>query len=900
MPTLLSMSSIIPIPTSRVSDLFIRQRLVGQSQNDQLALSKLQNQISTGRRLSLPSDDAPAALRAISLQRLLDRKGQIKTNIQASNSYLGAAESTLDSVSTLLNTLRGDVVGVTGTLSTDADRQTLVQQIDQALQTLIAAGNAKSQGRYLFAGSTSQDQPYDFDGAYVSYTGNEKLLRSYVDLERLFDTNLAGTDVFGGISSQIKGGDLSPHLTEDTLLSTLNGGQGISRDAAISVSINTGPLTKTSVIDLSHAVTLGDVAHLIEQGAPAGTTIVADVTGTGLKLSTTSGTIAVTEVAEGQAAQELGLTSSAPPSSTLVGSPLNAAVLKTTALETLLGTKAQGRIVSTNANNNDIVLTANQNGAAFNDVRVIFTTGGTAGAETVTYDASNPSDKKLTVQVQAGVSTAAQVAAAISAEGTFSAVVDYHDATSDDEAGTNPVQIADFGQLTSGGSGAVLDSTSGIRITNGGQTITLDTSSAATVEDFMNLINGSGLNLRAEINATHDGINVRSLLSGADFTIGENGGTTATQFGIRTYTGSTNLADFNRGLGVPTTSSLEQLDTAKLDNLRIVARDGTALVVNLSGSTTLQDVADKINSAVGNNTGTTAVLAQLSANGNQINLVDSSTANTTTFRVESTVGNQAAEYLGLVAQGAAQSTSPMSDVAGNSLLSGGNVLGNDLMIKAADGTELWVDLAGAQTVQDVIDRINNNPANDGVPTKQIQARLALTGNGIELVDQTGGAGTLSVSVAEGSPAAEYLGFVAHGQTQSSASAVHVDGSGHQVLTSEDRHTLETDSVFNTLLRLKTALQQNDTGAIGQSLERLDTDISRVTFARSEIGSRLQSLETINSKLQDEDVQLKSALSDDMDVDLVEAISNMTARQYAFQASLQTAASVLNLSLLDFI
>src|SRR5205823_412111 len=107
---------------------------------------------------------------------------------------------------------------------------------------------------------------------------------------RLFDTNLAGTDVFGGISSQIKGTDLSPQLTADTLLSTLNGGAGVSRDAAISVSINTGPSTVTSVIDLSHAVTLGDAAHLIEQGAPAGTQIVADVTGTGFKLSTASGT----------------------------------------------------------------------------------------------------------------------------------------------------------------------------------------------------------------------------------------------------------------------------------------------------------------------------------------------------------------------------------------------------------------------------------------------------------------------------------------------------------------------------------------------------------------------------------------------------------------------------------
>jgi flagellin-like hook-associated protein FlgL len=46
--------------------------------------------------------------------------------------------------------------------------------------------------------------------------------------------------------------------------------------------------------------------------------------------------------------------------------------------------------------------------------------------------------------------------------------------------------------------------------------------------------------------------------------------------------------------------------------------------------------------------------------------------------------------------------------------------------------------------------------------------------------------------------------------------------------------------------------------------------------------------------------LRSALSDDLDADLVEAISNLTARQFSLQASLQTAASLLQLSLLDFI
>src|SRR5262249_36193013 len=162
---------------TRVSDLFAVQRLVAQMQDDQLALFKLQNQVSTGKRMELPSDDAPAALRAINLQRLLDRKGQIQTNVQASNSYLSAAESNLSSVSDILNEIRAGVVGVSGTLTTDADRQSLVQQIDQALQSIVGAANSKSQERYLFSGSRAQDQPFDFDGNYVTYSGNEGVLR---------------------------------------------------------------------------------------------------------------------------------------------------------------------------------------------------------------------------------------------------------------------------------------------------------------------------------------------------------------------------------------------------------------------------------------------------------------------------------------------------------------------------------------------------------------------------------------------------------------------------------------------------------------------------------------------------------------------------------------------------
>jgi flagellin-like hook-associated protein FlgL len=467
----------------------------------------------------------------------------------------------------------------------------------------------------------------------------------------------------------------------------------------------------------------------------------------------------------------------ATPSDTIAGTELNPAVLNTTQLDALLGTKAHARLVSPAAQNNDIVLTANQNGAEFNDTHVVFLHDNSivAGNETATYTGGT-----LTVRIQSGYSTAADVVAAINTEGTFTASIDYRDASAPAQAGNNPVQALDFGQITEGGSGEVLDLASGLIITNGGKTSALDTSNVHTVEDLVNLINGADLGLVAEVNSARNGINVRSRLNGADLTIGENGGTLATQLGIRTYTADSKLADFNRGLGVPTQ----------------------------------EEATD-----------------------------------------------------------------------------------NDVLITARDGTQLALNLSTATTVQDVIDLINDNPANTGSP-KPITAQLARIGNGIELIDASTGPGSLTISSVEGSQAAEYLGFVPKGETEVTTNTP--DTNGNYVLQSADRNTIESDSVFNTLVRLKQALQENNTEEIGRTINRLDVDLNRVNFARSEIGSRLQSLEVIRTKLEDENVQLRSALSDDMDVDLVEAISNMTARQFALQASLQTSASILQLSLLNFI
>ncbi len=387
------MSNIVPLPTTRVSGLLLRQRLTQQYQTDQLDLFRLQEQISTGRRISLPSEDAPAALRAIALQRLLERKSQLDTNIQGGQSFLGATDSAIANVSKELADLKGATLGVAGTSATQEDREAVIVQVNNFLESLVGIANRQFRGRYLFAGSQASQQPYTFDGESVSYNGDDRSIQNYSDLGVLFATNASGQDVFGGISAAVEGSvDVNPQLNSETRLSSLRGGRGISPGGAISISDG----DKISIIDLSGARTIGDVVRLIEENPPEGRTVEVAVTGNGLSLALDSGSIIISEVGNGTTARELDILELAG-TLTKVGGDLDPILLKTTRLDEVLGTKARAVIESGISNDNaDILLESSNNGSALDGVTVQFVDdsllranpGLTAGNEVASYNAN--------------------------------------------------------------------------------------------------------------------------------------------------------------------------------------------------------------------------------------------------------------------------------------------------------------------------------------------------------------------------------------------------------------------------------------------------------------------------------------------------------------------------------
>ena len=687
-------TSITGIPTTRVSSTFIRQKLLNQVMSDQQALYKLQLQLATGHRYEVPSEDPVSSLRAMSLQRLLEQKTQINSNLSTTQSYLSNTDTTLGDVSSNMADVRAAALGVAGTLASDEQRLAAAQQVRQALESLVDTGNQNFRGRYIFAGSLTSVRPFvNLDDGTVRYDGNELEIQSYADLSLLTSSNLDGNAVFGAISDPVCGSvDLEPVLTLDTRVSDLRGGKGISKG---SIAISNG--SNVSTIDLSSAETIGDIAALIKTNPPTGSELYVEVTSTTIQIQMagSTGNLSISEVGGGTVANELGiLRPNGVGTAPIIGRDLDPVVRSTTSLDDVLGVHAWAVLHSPGVDN-DIRIIADApgeqtaEGVDLNDldISIVDDPAVTAGNELVVYD---PVAGTLVISVDEGYSTAKDVIDAINAEADipYTASID----PLDDVEGGEGVVMTGITAVTAEGDGITFDKDSGLRIVNQNETFDVAFSTAETVEDLLNTLNGLGAGLTAEINDNKTGINVRSCVSGCDFMIGENGGETATQLGLRTFTGDTLLEDLNYGWGVHTADGVDFTITLAGSPIDIEGNP-IPLEVDISGMTTIGEVIAHINTLAPGE-----LEASLAEFGNGITLTDTSSG-ANTFRVERTEASKAAIDLGLIPVGEEESVDPtvtgipevtmVSAAAKSNLIFQANTAGSDY-----NNTEVIFDAAG--------------------------------------------------------------------------------------------------------------------------------------------------------------------------------------------------------------
>jgi flagellar hook-associated protein 3 FlgL len=106
-------------------------------------------------------------------------------------------------------------------------------------------------------------------------------------------------------------------------------------------------------------------------------------------------------------------------------------------------------------------------------------------------------------------------------------------------------------------------------------------------------------------------------------------------------------------------------------------------------------------------------------------------------------------------------------------------------------------------------------------------------------------------------------------------------------------------VFQTLTDLKTALEGNDVGGIQDAIGELGAFFDDTNAQISDVGSKTLRMEVKENIFQDINISNTERLSAIEDADLATAITELKAKELAYQAALNSSSKVMALSLVDY-
>jgi flagellar hook-associated protein 3 FlgL len=127
--------------------------------------------------------------------------------------------------------------------------------------------------------------------------------------------------------------------------------------------------------------------------------------------------------------------------------------------------------------------------------------------------------------------------------------------------------------------------------------------------------------------------------------------------------------------------------------------------------------------------------------------------------------------------------------------------------------------------------------------------------------------------------------------------VGVGGNGEDIFGGGDS---EDDCMFKTLTDLEKALENNDVEAVRSAMDLLEGHMDDIRAVTADIGSKMNRLDLKAEIIMDLRLTYLERKSELEDADIAEAIMELKARETAYQAALNSSATVMRLSLVDFL
>lgn len=157
-------------------------------------LSRLQEQLSSGKAVARPSDGPAATVAALRYRSDIRRSEQFERNAQDAQGWLDTTDQALVGGLEILHRTRQLVLTGMNASAGPESREALAVDIEGLRESLLAVANTTYLGRPVFAGTATSQQAYDGTGAYLGDTGTvDRTVAPNVSVR----ANLTGPEAFG-------------------------------------------------------------------------------------------------------------------------------------------------------------------------------------------------------------------------------------------------------------------------------------------------------------------------------------------------------------------------------------------------------------------------------------------------------------------------------------------------------------------------------------------------------------------------------------------------------------------------------------------------------------------------------------------------------------------------------
>ncbi|WP_432471962.1 flagellar hook-associated protein FlgL [Amphritea sp. HPY] len=137
------------------------------------SLFKIQQQLSTGKKILQPSDDPLASAQILKLTQEVEKTEQYQSNIDISRRRISLEETTLNAINTATLRVKELAIQANSGAVSDTDRTLIANELKEVEKELLGLMNTKDvQGEYLFSGYKGFEAAYSYDGASDSYVYN--------------------------------------------------------------------------------------------------------------------------------------------------------------------------------------------------------------------------------------------------------------------------------------------------------------------------------------------------------------------------------------------------------------------------------------------------------------------------------------------------------------------------------------------------------------------------------------------------------------------------------------------------------------------------------------------------------------------------------------------------------